>query len=221
MFKTQILRVLPLILLGLLTGCVSVQPYDYSALREEAPRSILVIAPMNNSIEVDASYTYLSTISKPLAEKGYYVYPVSVIDTFLKSNGLPTPAEMNGISLEMIRQHIGADAVLYVTLNEWGQKFNVFSSHTVVKGQVKLVSTRTGNTLWQAPLHSVDDSDSDDNNAKHGLLGALISAVATQIIGSISDNTPRVARQANHNALNARERGLLPGPYYMRKDVKN
>lgn len=219
MFKTQILRVLPLILFGLLTGCVTVpQPYDYSALREEAPRSILVIAPVNNSIEVDASYTYLSTISEPLAEKGYYVFPVSVIDTFLKSNGLPTPAEMNGIGLDKIRQHIGADAVLYVTLNEWGQKFNVFSSHTVVKGQVKLVSTKTGNTLWQAPLYGVDN---DNNNVNHGLLGALISAVATQIIGSISDNTPRVARQANHNALNARERGLLPGPYYMRKNVKN
>jgi hypothetical protein len=27
-----------------------------------------------------------------LAEKGYYVLPVAVIDQFLKENGLPTPA---------------------------------------------------------------------------------------------------------------------------------
>jgi hypothetical protein len=45
---------------------------------------------------------YLSTLTKPLAEKGYYVLPVAVIDQFLKENGLPTPAEMNGIPLEKI-----------------------------------------------------------------------------------------------------------------------
>ena len=63
---------------------------------------------MNSSVEVNAPYSYLSTISQPLAEKGYYVFPVSVVDTFLKENGLPTPAEMNGIALDKIVEVIGA-----------------------------------------------------------------------------------------------------------------
>lgn len=213
MFKNQLLKLLPLSLIILLSGCATVQPYDYSALREAAPRSILVIPPMNNSIEVSAPYSYLSTISVPLAEKGYYVFPVSVIDTFLKQNGLPTPAEMNSISLDKIKEHVGADAVLYVTIDNWGQKFEVLSSNTVVRGSVKLVSTESGKMLWDAPIQTVLGSGSNGG----GLLGALVTAVATQIIGSVDDKTPDAARIANNQAFNSQKRGLLTGPYYVVK----
>jgi hypothetical protein len=84
-----------------IVGCNKheVKPYDYTAFKKSKPRSIVVIPPKNNSIEVNASYIYLSTLTKPLAEKGYYVLPVAVIDQFLKENGLPTPAEMNIIRI--------------------------------------------------------------------------------------------------------------------------
>jgi len=211
-FKNKLFKCFPLLLI-VLSGCATVQPYDYSALREAAPRSILVIPPMNNSIEVNASYSYLSTISVPLAEKGYYVFPVSVVDTFLKQNGLPTPAEMNTISLDKIKEHVGADAVLYVTIDDWGQKFQVLSSNTVVRGSVKLVSTESGQTLWDAPIQTVLSS----GNSGGGLLGALVTAVATQIVGSVSDKTPEAARIANSQAFNEKKRGLLTGPYYVQK----
>lgn len=212
MFKNKLTKFLPAFLL-VLSGCATVQPYDYTKLREAAPRSILVIPPLNNSVEVNASYTYLSTISVPLAEKGYYVFPVSVIDTFLKQNGLPTPAEMNTIPLDKIKEHIGADAVLYVTLDDWGQKYQVLSSDTVVRGAVKLVSTASGETLWDSPINGVLNS----GNSGGGLIGALVSAVATQIIGSVNDQTPGVARIANQQAFNSKKRGLLSGPYYIPK----
>ena len=129
----------------LLSGCQATQtPYDYSALENSRPRSILVIPPVNNSVEVNASYIFLSTISRPLAEKGYYVFPVAVIDQFLKENGLPTPIEMNGIPLDKIAEHIGADAVLYVSIEEWGQKYNLVSSTTEVHSILRLVDVNTG-----------------------------------------------------------------------------
>lgn len=194
-----------------ISGCASsVEPYNYTALKNNAPRSILVIPPMNNSIEVNAPYSYLSTITQPLAEKGYYVFPVSVIDTFLKENGLPTPAEMNSIPLEKIDEVIGADAVLYVNIDDWGQKYNVLSSVTVVKGQVKLVSVKTGELLWDAPIFAQYDPNAGNNNS---LVGNLVSAIVSQIAGELSDNTPQTARIANSNAFYSKERGLLYGPY--------
>ena len=69
----KIILKVTLIALFILTGCASVEPYNYSALKQEAPRSILVLPPMNSSVEVNAPYSYLSTISQPLAEKGYYL----------------------------------------------------------------------------------------------------------------------------------------------------
>jgi len=199
-----------LITLSVVSGCATVQPYNYSNLKKHSPRSILVLPPMNSSVEVNAPYSYLSTITVPLAEKGYYVFPVSVIDTLLKENGLPTPAEMNSIPLKKIDEIIGADAVLYVVIDDWGQKFNVISSSSVVKGNVKLVSVKSGELLWDAPIYAEYNPNSNNGG---GIVGALVGAIATQIIGEISDNTPQTARIANSLALNSKQRGLLSGPY--------
>ena len=61
------------------------------------------------------------------------MFPVAVIDAFLKENGMPTPGEMHKVSLARVREVTGADAVLYVTLEDWGQHYNVVSSQTVVR----------------------------------------------------------------------------------------
>lgn len=194
-----------------LAGCQSVAPYDYSALKASKPKSILVIPPNNSSIEVNAPYIFLSTISRPLAEKGYYVFPVAVIDHFLKENGLPTPAEMNTIPLDKIQEHIGADAVLYTTVEKWGQKFELISSRAVVKSNLRLVDARTGDLLWSSVAYA---EYQPNNNTGGGLLGAVISAAIEQVVAStIVDHTPNLSRQANSAAINRPSRGLLDGPY--------
>lgn len=86
-----ILAMLMLLVLAV-GGCASTpQPHDYGGYRSHMPRSVLVLPPTNDSIEVGASYVYLSTITRPLAEAGYYVFPVAVVDNFMKQTGLPTP----------------------------------------------------------------------------------------------------------------------------------
>ena len=198
-----------------MSGCATTEePYDYSALKNEAPKSILVLPPLNNTIEVNAPYTYISTVTRPLAEKGYYVFPVAVIDAFLKENGLPTPAEMNSIGLDKIDEIIGADAVLYVELNEWGQKYQVLSSVTVVSGHAKLVSVKTGQLLWEAPINARQDPNGGNNN---GLVGALVGALVSQIMGELTDSTLPVSRMANNIAIGSKNRGLLNGPYKIEK----
>ncbi len=199
---------LPFIIL-LFSGCATT-PYDYTAFKKSKPRSIVVIPPNNNSIEVNAPYIYLSTLTRPLAEKGYYVFPVAVIDRFLKENGLPTPAEMNGIPLDKIGEHIGADAVLYISIKDWGQKFQVVQSVATVHATLRLVDVKTGETLWEAI--AMAHNSSDDGGG--GLIGALVGAIVTQVMAStIADPTPGLARQANHLAINSPARGMLDGPY--------
>lgn len=203
------------LLLGLvLTGCATPPPYNYDALIAAKPRSIVVIPPANHSLEVDAPYIYLSTISRPLGNKGYYVFPVAVIDAFMKENGLPTPEEMNLVALDKIHQNIGADAVLYTTINDWGQKYNIISSNTVVNVSMRLVDARTGAQLWDASISAVRSSDSSSNS----LIGNLLSAVATQIANSISDQTEEVSRMAVNQAIYQPQKGLLEGPYVLPKN---
>lgn len=199
-----------LVTAAIFAGCSTSPTQDNSLFREHRPLSILVLPPINNSVEVNAPYTYLSTVSKPLAEKGYYVFPVALIDQFLKENGLPTPDEMHTIPLDKARQHIGADAVLYVTISDWGQKFQVVSSKAVVRAHARLVDTRTGAELWSGNIQGSHDQTSNHGG---GLLGAVVGAVVNQVAGSLVDHTPEVARTANHQTFYHRQRGLPEGPY--------
>src|SRR5436853_4068282 len=85
-----------------LAGCQTVKPYDYTNFRAHPPRSILVLPPLNESTAVEGTYGYLSTVTQPIAERGYYVFPVEVVDQYLKQNGMPTAGEMHQVPLNKV-----------------------------------------------------------------------------------------------------------------------
>ncbi|HEX9446089.1 MAG TPA: GNA1162 family protein [Candidatus Binatia bacterium] len=181
---------------------------DYGLYRSRLPRSILVLPPQNASTAVEASYIFLSTASRPLAEAGYYIFPVAVIDAFMKENGLPTPDEMSAVPLKKIKEVFGADAVLYFTIEEWGQKYYVISSQTVVRASARLVDVETGATLWTGRAQAVRDS----GGGGQGLIGALVAAAVSQIVFSMVDQTHELSRFANTNMVFDKDNGLLFGP---------
>lgn len=108
-----------------------------------------MLPPINQSTDVRGTYSYLSTVTRPLAEMGYYVFPVAEVDELMKENGLPTAGEMRSVSLDKIGEIIGADSVLYVTLKKYGSKYELISSVTTVAADAKLVDVKTGVTLWE------------------------------------------------------------------------
>jgi len=204
--RRALLALLTAVMTGL-TGCAAQQPPDYSAYRAHMPRSILVLPPRNESVDVNATYTYLSTVTRPLAEAGYYVFPVAVIDQFLKDNGMPTPDEMHTASLAKIREIIGADAVLYVTITEWGQKYQVLQSTTVVNASAMLVDTATGTTLWEGKAAMAEGSGGGSDP-----IAMLIAAAVEQVLDTSTDRCHDVARQANYLMVYNARVGMLPGP---------
>ncbi len=193
-----------------LSACNTMAPRDQSAMMQARPRSILVIPPLNNSVEVNASYTFVSTITRPLAEKGYYVFPVAVIDLFMKENGLPTPGEMNSVPLDKIREHIAPDAVLYTEITNWGQKFEGIASRAVVSANLRLVDARNGNVLWSGRAYA---QQSGSNNSDAGIAGMVFGAIVDHVIGSIADHTYELSRQANSSLIRSQSQGLIDGPY--------
>jgi len=205
---SRIARLLGLAPVLLTAACATMEPHDYTAYREHMPRSILVLPPLNESVDVNASYVWLSTITMPVAERGYYVFPVAVVDAFMKDNGLPGPDEMHSVSLQKLREVFGADAVLYVVIEDWGQKYVVLSSNTVVRARARLVDTATGVEIWQGRADFTESSSSGSSD----LLTMVISAALEQIIDSTADATHGVARQANYLMVYDERAGFLPGP---------
>lgn len=191
------------------TACVTKPPYDYTAFNANKPRSILVLPPLNNSVEVNAPYIYLSKVTEPLAERGYYVFPVAVIEQFMKENGLPSAEDMHSVPLDKISEIINPDAVLYMTIKEWGQKYQVISSKGIVSMEGKLVDAATGTLLWEGEAQAIEQSDGGQN----GLAGMLAAALVSQIVGKVVDKTPQLAKQANYQLFYLQDQGLLPGPY--------
>lgn len=209
-------RILPFSLLWLLTACATPPPaHDYSAYRESDPHSILVLPPLNNTPDVRATYSVLSTVTRPLAESGYYVFPVALVDMTFKENGLANPGEMHQAPLRKLREIFGADAVLYLTVSQYGPSYQLVASEIAVRVQATLVDARTGTTLWEGWARASDAEEQSHNN-NGGLAGLLITAVVKQVISNIADNgaSHRIAAIASQRLLQARPNGLLYGPRF-------
>jgi hypothetical protein len=210
-------RILPVALLCILGGCATRLPYDYSNYHAHPPRSILVLPPLNESTAVEGTYSYLSTVTQPLAELGYYVFPVAVVDQYLKANGMPTAGEMHEVPLAKMAEIIGADAVLYVDLKQYGSKYQLVSTNAVVTVTAKLVDTRSATVLWEGSATAQNNSNSNNSG---GFLGQLLAAAIAQAIGSKMDVSHGVCRLANAQLFDPENRGLLYGPYHPRHTAK-
>jgi hypothetical protein len=199
-----------------LMGCANQRPYDYTNFREHPPRSILVLPPLNQSTAVEGTYGYLSTVTLPLAEMGYYVFPVAVIDQYLKENGMPTAGEMHEISLTRVREVTGADSVLFITLEQYGSKYQLINTKVTVQAKARLVDTRTGTLLWEGQGLAQNGSSGSGN-----ILADVIAAAIVQAMNSKTDPAHNVSRQANANMFYTRNHGLLYGPYSPKYDKIN
>ncbi len=209
-YRSRFFSLLVCTLLLALGGCATTQqPRDYREYRSHMPRSLLVMPPINNSVDVDAPYVYLSTVTRPLAEAGYYVFPVAVVDAFMKENGLPGAAEMQAVPLEKIHQVFGADAVLYISIEDWGQKYVLISSTTVVKAHARLVDVKTGATLWEGTAQAAEGS----GDGGGGLVGMLVAAAVEQVLDTATGRVHSLCRQANAQMVMSPNQGLLKGPY--------
>lgn len=194
----------------LFVGCAAPKRYDYTAFKESHPRSILVLPPVNNSPEVGASYSVLSYATFPLAEAGYYVFPVALVDETFKQNGLSNPAEIHGVAPAKLQEIFGADAALYIDISKYGVTYTILDSAAVVAASAKLVDLKTQRVLWEGAAYA---SSSENSNNQGGLAGALIAAVVKQVLNNLNDQSHQVAGVATNRLLMAgRNNGILYGP---------
>jgi hypothetical protein len=193
----------------LLSACASPKQADYTAFRNSKPRSILVLPPINQTSEVNATYGMLAQMTMPLAEAGYYVVPVAEMDETFKHNGLTTPTDIQNVSPAKLREIFAADAALYTTITSYGTSYRVIASTTVVSANAKLVDLRSGEQLWSGSASANGNETGFNIGNGSGLLGALV----TQVTHSLSDKSYDVAGITSQRLLNAGGANtLLYGP---------
>ncbi|RQS97038.1 DUF799 domain-containing protein [Burkholderia contaminans] len=214
MFKSLSFKLMSVLsLVALLSACAQpVKRPDYTAFKKSQPRSILVLPPLNETSEVDATYGMLSQMTLPLAESGYYVVPVAVMDETFKQNGLTNAAEIQETPPAKLREIFGADAALYTKVSQYGTVYRIIASATVVSASAKLVDLRTGDVLWQGRASAASDEGS--NSGGGGLIGMLVVAAVKQIANTLMDQSHDVAAFTSGRLLTAGPpTGLLYGPH--------
>jgi len=196
-----------------LTACSAAKPtFDYSSYKQSRPRSILVLPPLNNSPDINATYGMLAQATLPLAESGYYVFPVALVNETFKQNGLTASADIHAVPPAKLREIFGADAALYITVTEYGASYRVIDSTVIVSAQARLVDLKTGNEIWQGSA-TASSAEEQNNSGGGGLAGVLISAIVNQIANNVSDSSYRIAGRASSRLLAAGQpNGILYGP---------
>ncbi|CDH20165.1 Putative lipoprotein [Xenorhabdus bovienii str. kraussei Quebec] len=209
------------LLLLTLTGCVQQKPYDYTALRESKPKSILVLPAVNKSVEIQARSSLISQVTYPLAESGYYVFPVAVVEETFRQNGVTEAQDIQNISYKKLHDIFGADAALYLDITQYGTQYLVISSDTRVSAAARLVDLRSGKQLWSGMATA--SSTENDNHSSGGLIGMLVSAAISQIANTITDRGHDIAGITSNRLLSAGQYGrLLYGPrseYYGKEKI--
>ena len=196
--------------LALLGGCAAPKTIDYAAFKQSRPKSILVLPPINESPEVQASYSLVSQVTYPLAEAGYYVLPIALVDETFRQNGLTTANDIQAVAPAKLQQIFGADAGLYITITEYGTQYMLISSDTAVTATAKLVDLKTGTSLWTGVARA---SSEEGNSNAGGIVGMLITAAVKQVINSSTDAAHPIAGVASARLLSAGQRtGILYGP---------
>lgn len=195
-----------------LSGCMTPPaPYDYTAFMQAKPTTLLVLPPISESPDVKATPGTWAHATKPLAEAGYYVLPVALVDETFKQNGVNTADEAQSIPFKKLHDFFGADAAVYLKVVKYGTSYKFVMSETRVEVEGRVVDLRSGQLLWEGKAFA--SSAEQQQQAQGGLVGLLVTALVQQIAGTATDAAFSYAAIANERMLGSPlYNGILAGP---------
>lgn len=192
---------LGLVILTLFSGCYTptqIAKQDlYPKFYKQHPNSILVLPALNLTTSANASEEYRYTITKELTERGYYVFPVHLVDNFLKSENLPDVTLLREIPIKKLKEIFGADAILYVDIFSWDTNYAVLQSSVDVALNFTLINAHTEEEIWQSNGFGHSTVGASGNN---GVLGLIVDMIA--VASNTSTDYTEVALYANKAAFN-------------------
>ena len=192
-----------------LSGCATHPKPDYTNFFDHQPRSILVVPPTNKTTAVDAPAVFLTTISAAFAERGYYVFPVLLVQDILNDLGATDEGAIAAIPPGKFKEVFGTDSILYVTITDWTTSYVVLASTITVGAEYRLVDASTGAVLWTDEAKVVHNSGGGGG----GLIGLAVMAVQAALTAATVQYRP-IAIQANIMAATKSGHGLPAGPYH-------
>ncbi len=150
----------------------------YKGIYEEKPVSVLLMPPINRSVNVEAKEYFHSTLNIPIANAGYYVIPPFLSMKILKKESAYDAELFFNSSLTKFSEIFGADVVVFTIIHKWDKsalaaKVEVEVEYIFKSTKTnKVIYTRKGNVTYDTTINS-DEED--------GFAGILLSVAASAI----------------------------------------
>lgn len=218
-------RLIPIILLTVVVSSCGLtnqvtRESQYAAMYNDMPVTLLVMPPINNTSNVEAKDLLYTSISRPLAEAGYYVISPLLAMDVLKAESAYDAEMFIDKPLTMFRDYFGADAVVFSQIDDWTKRG--FGIETKIRYIIK--SAASGEVLFDrsCDLYLDLQQNSGGYSALSQLLDLAVSAISTALTDHIV-----AARKANYYIFRDIPRGKY-NPLYLqdkgvmaeKKDVK-
>lgn len=185
---------------------------QYPKMYEEKPVVLLVMPPINNTSNVEAKDLLYTSISKPLAEAGYYVLsPLLAMDILRAESAYDSELFVDG-PVDRFREYFGCDAVVFSEINSWTKQG--LGIRTEIRYFIK--SAVTGEILFDRNCDLyLDLSVSTSNNS---IIGLLVDLTASVIKTAVTENIT-AARDVNYYIFHDIPRGKYSPEYQQDYDV--
>lgn len=184
---------------------------QYQTMYEEKPLTLLIMPPINNTSSVEAKDLLYTSISKPLAEAGYYVLPpLMVMDVLKAESAYDSELFIDG-NLGMFNQYFGADAVVFSVIDSWTK--SGFGIQTKIRYIIK--SVRDNAVMFDKTCDLYLDLSVQSGGG--GLLGSLIDLATSVISTAVTDHIV-AARKANSYIFSDIPRGKYSSEYMQDQD---
>lgn len=184
----------------LLTSCGETKNFtrgdNYPKMYEEKPTSILIMPPINRTVNVEAKEYFYSSLAVPLCEKGYYVISPFLAMETLKSESAYDSEMFLESNLSKFHEVFGADAALFTIINRWDK--STLGNTITVEIEYLLKSTANNEVLFNRK--GILTVDMSINSGSGGLLGALVDMAASAITTAATDKVV-AARSCNNFSL--------------------
>jgi hypothetical protein len=202
-------KILTVLACLLMAGCAVPVKKDMSAFKAAAPRSILVVPTINKSLDVDAPNYVLAALPVPVAEKGFYVFPVNTTKFVLEQEGYYEGERIHQAPTQVLANLFGADAVLYVAINRWDAQFALFTTVVTVDFDYRMVA-KDGTEIWK---ENKKLQYQPQNNNSGSPMAVLVGAIVNAALTRAAPNYMPLTRQANQEVFFLSPNAIPDGPY--------
>lgn len=198
------------------TSCVTsnfTRSSQYPKMYEERPVTILVMPPINNTNHVEAKDLLYTSITRPVAEAGYYVIsPFLSMEVLRAESAYDAELFIDG-KMDQFRQFFGADAVIFSVIDKWEKRgFGIDTKiHYIIK------SAKTNDIIFDRSCDLY--LDLSVNSGSTGIIGALADLTASALNTALTEHI-QAARKTNEYIFLDIPRGVYSPDYQKDNDVK-